>query len=108
MDALRQQVMINQFVMAAGCHHEHAKQFLTAAQWQFETALSMFFQDATIPQCRNQSNHYPMRTPANTPATPPSFPDALTALSKLSTTDKSTLATSPFSHATNVYNPQSR
>lgn len=36
--------------------------------------------------------------PANTPATPPNFPDALMALSKLSTTEKfssSPYATSP-------------
>lgn len=37
-------------------------------------------------------------TPANTPATPPNFPDALTALSKLTTTEKfgnAAYATSP-------------
>lgn len=34
-----------------------------------------------------------MCTPANTPATPPNFPDALTAFSKMSTSDK--LGTSP-------------
>ncbi len=36
MDNLKQQVMINQFVMAAGCHAEQAKQLLQAAKWQFE------------------------------------------------------------------------
>ncbi|XP_041363274.1 UBA-like domain-containing protein 1 [Gigantopelta aegis] len=94
MDNLKQQVMINQFVLAAGCHAEQAKQLLQAAQWQFEAALSMFFQDASIPICRTcNGNHthngnYPLCTPANTPATPPNFPEALNALSRLSTSDK--------------------
>lgn len=33
---LREQVMINQFVLAAGCAQEQAKQLLQAAHWQFE------------------------------------------------------------------------
>lgn len=36
MDSLREQVMINQFVLAAGCAREQAKQLLQAAHWQFE------------------------------------------------------------------------
>ncbi|XP_064612483.1 UBA-like domain-containing protein 1 [Liolophura sinensis] len=104
MDNLKQQVMINQFVLAAGCHAEQAKQLLQATKWQFEAALSMFFQEAPIVQpCRTcNGNHangnYPLCTPANTPATPPNFPDALTALSKLTTTEKfgnAAYATSP-------------
>lgn len=39
MDNLKQQVMINQFVLAAGCHAEQAKQFLQAAGWQFEVCF---------------------------------------------------------------------
>ena len=39
MDNLKQQVMINQFVLAAGCHAEQAKQLLQAAQWQFEVSF---------------------------------------------------------------------
>lgn len=38
MDALKEQAMINQFVMAAGCAREQAKQLLQAAHWQFEVA----------------------------------------------------------------------
>lgn len=34
--SLREQVMINQFVLAAGCAHEQAKQILQSAHWQFE------------------------------------------------------------------------
>lgn len=103
MDNLREQVMVNQFVLVAGCHIEQARQLLQASNWHFETALSMFFQDATIPMCRScngnhPNTHYPMCTPANTPATPPNFPDALTAFSKLSTGDK--LGTSPAIYAT--------
>lgn len=36
MDSLREQVMINQFVLAAGCAREQARQLLQAAHWQFE------------------------------------------------------------------------
>ncbi|XP_069123446.1 UBA-like domain-containing protein 2-A [Argopecten irradians] len=104
MENLKEQVMINHFISATGCHVEQAKQLLTASKWQFQTALSMFFQESAIPSCRtcngNHTNnaHYPLCTPANTPATPPNFPDALAALSKLSTTEKfssSPYATSP-------------
>ncbi|XP_054989274.1 UBA-like domain-containing protein 2 [Sorex araneus] len=49
MDELRHQVMINQFVLAAGCAADQAKQLLQAAHWQFETALSTFFQETNIP-----------------------------------------------------------
>lgn len=34
--SLREQVMINQFVLAAGCARDQAKQLLQAAHWQFE------------------------------------------------------------------------
>ena len=110
--------MINQFVLAAGCAREQAKQLLQAAHWQFEvsksdffvlslsvkslkmiwkavvcvcfdmvkcrhlrfianmghvyvslnhaiwtcffqTALSIFFQEATIPTCHNCHSHHP-------------------------------------------------
>lgn len=40
MDSLREQVMINQFVLAAGCARDQAKQLLQATQWQFEVSLS--------------------------------------------------------------------
>lgn len=38
--ALREQVMINQFVLAAGCAREQAKQLLQAAHWQFEVNIA--------------------------------------------------------------------
>ncbi|XP_070836222.1 UBA-like domain-containing protein 2 [Chaetodon trifascialis] len=79
MDELRHQVMINQFVLTAGCAADQAKQLLQAAHWQFETALSSFFQEANIPG----HHHQMMCTPRNTPATPPNFPDAITMFSKL-------------------------
>jgi len=84
---LREQVMINQFVLAAGCASEQAKQILQSAQWQFETALSIFFQDAALPSCPHGANSHfgQVMTPCNTPATPPNFPDTLLAFSKLST-----------------------
>ncbi|XP_012684682.2 UBA-like domain-containing protein 2 [Clupea harengus] len=83
MDELRHQVMINQFVLTAGCAADQAKQLLQAAHWQFETALSSFFQEANIPG----HHHQMMCTPRNTPATPPNFPDAITMFSKLRASD---------------------
>ncbi|XP_020286821.1 UBA-like domain-containing protein 1 isoform X2 [Pseudomyrmex gracilis] len=71
MDALREQVMINQFVLAAGCARDQAKQLLQSAHWQFEI------------------------TPCNTPATPPNFPDALLAFSKMSAGEKTPSGMSP-------------
>ncbi|XP_028841245.1 UBA-like domain-containing protein 1b [Denticeps clupeoides] len=84
MDELKHQVMINQFVLAAGCAADQAKQLLQAAHWQFETALSAFFQESSIPYSHH---HQMMCTPANTPATPPNFPDTLAMFSRLKTTE---------------------
>lgn len=42
MDALKEQAMINQFVMAAGCARDQAKQLLQAAHWQFEVVKLLF------------------------------------------------------------------
>lgn len=40
-DELRHQVMINQFVLAAGCAADQAKQLLQAAHWQFEVRVGL-------------------------------------------------------------------
>ncbi|XP_069608176.1 UBA-like domain-containing protein 2 [Ranitomeya imitator] len=85
MEELRHQVMINQFVLTAGCAADQAKQLLQAAHWQFETALSTFFQESNIPSA--QPPQHMMCTPRNTPATPPNFPDALAMFSKLRTSE---------------------
>ncbi|KAI8487358.1 UBA-like domain-containing protein 2 [Branchiostoma floridae] len=86
-DNLREHVMINQFVMTAGCTFDQAKTLLQKAHWQFETALSIFFQEAVPNAHGHHGGHHPMCTPANTPATPPAFPDTLTAFSKLQASD---------------------
>lgn len=39
MEGLREQVMINQFIMVAGCAREQAQQILQSSQWQFEVFL---------------------------------------------------------------------
>lgn len=39
MEELRHQVMINQFVLTAGCAADQAKQLLQAAHWQFEVSV---------------------------------------------------------------------
>ncbi|XP_021436916.1 UBA-like domain-containing protein 1 [Oncorhynchus mykiss] len=97
MDELKHQVMINQFVLTAGCAADQAKQLLQAAHWQFETALSAFFQETNIPYGHH---HQMMCTPANTPATPPNFPDALTMFSRLKASESFTTSSPMASMAT--------
>lgn len=107
-ESLREQVMIAQFQGATGCTKEQARQLLQTARWEFETALSIFFQECSIPQQPQSAvamvagstptapsmlqHHYrsaggghlgPVCAPCNTPATPPNFPEALLALQKL-------------------------
>lgn len=93
MDSLREQVMINQFVLVAGCNHDQAKQLLQLNNWHFQKALSVYFKE-TCPSASSCSSYHhqsgrfnPICTPANTPATPPNFPETLLAFSKLSTTE---------------------
>ncbi|CAK9300439.1 unnamed protein product [Gordionus sp. m RMFG-2023] len=92
MDSLREQIMINDFVMAVGCARDQAKQLLQKAHWQFESALSYFFQE--IPSHNYLANsvkyHDDNMPPCNTPSTPPNFSETLNMLSKLSTTSKIT------------------
>ena len=38
MDALREQVMVNQFIVISGCRQEQAQQFLQNANWHFEAS----------------------------------------------------------------------
>ncbi|XP_063285084.1 UBA-like domain-containing protein 1 [Pelobates fuscus] len=98
MEQLKQQLLVSQFVLAAGCATDQAEQLLRAAHWQYETALSAFFQESNHPYI---PHHQMMGTPANTPATPPNFPDALVMFSRLKASDSgylSSLATSPPHH----------
>ncbi|XP_023863817.1 UBA-like domain-containing protein 1 [Salvelinus sp. IW2-2015] len=97
MEELKHQVMINQFVLTAGCAADQAKQLLQAAHWQFETALSAFFQETNIPYGHH---HQMMCTPANTPATPPNFPDALAMFSRLKASESFTTSSPMASMAT--------
>lgn len=43
MDKLKEQAMINQFVMVAGCARDQARQLLQAAHWQFEVEPTLFW-----------------------------------------------------------------
>ena len=40
-NGLREQVMINQFVLAAGCSRDQAAAILTQANWQFQVCISI-------------------------------------------------------------------
>uniref|UniRef100_H2ZIW3 UBA-like domain-containing protein n=1 Tax=Ciona savignyi TaxID=51511 RepID=H2ZIW3_CIOSA len=66
MDDLKHQVMVNQFVLAAGCLSHEAREHLKSTHWQFEAALSRYFQESGIP---HQHNQHPVSPPTNTPAT---------------------------------------
>ncbi|XP_067935884.1 UBA-like domain-containing protein 2-B [Watersipora subatra] len=105
MDSLREQLVLNQFMMISGCPEDQARKYLQASQWQYETALSFFFQESavTIPnRCRNcggTHNHLTVCAPTNTPATPPQFPDALAAFNKLSATDSTRYGSTPLSNS---------
>ncbi|CAF1563983.1 unnamed protein product [Didymodactylos carnosus] len=46
---LRQHVLINQVAAATGSEHDIAKHLLQATDWRLEAALSLFFQDRTVP-----------------------------------------------------------
>uniref|UniRef100_T1KSE0 UBA-like domain-containing protein n=1 Tax=Tetranychus urticae TaxID=32264 RepID=T1KSE0_TETUR len=85
MDTLREQVMINQFVSVAGCNHDQAKKMLKNNNWQFQRALSIFFQESPVVGLNPSGRYNPLTTPANTPATPPNFPETLLAFSKFTT-----------------------
>jgi len=43
MDNLREQVMVNQFVLVAGCHAEQARKLLSAAKWHYEVRAFFLF-----------------------------------------------------------------
>ena len=47
-NGLREQVMINQFVLAAGCSRDQAATILTQASWQFQ--VLSFFQETLLIQ----------------------------------------------------------
>ena len=46
--ALKQQVMLNQFISITGCSVEQSRHLLASANWQYQTALSIFFDDFSI------------------------------------------------------------
>lgn len=54
--ALREQVMINQFVVAAGCARDQAKQLLQAAHWQFEVSVTLA--DRWPPSCKQTNKQH--------------------------------------------------
>jgi hypothetical protein len=46
--ALKQQVMLNQFISITGCSYEQSRHLLASSNWQYQTALSIFFDDFSI------------------------------------------------------------
>uniref|UniRef100_UPI00358ECB77 uncharacterized protein isoform X2 n=1 Tax=Myxine glutinosa TaxID=7769 RepID=UPI00358ECB77 len=56
MDELKRQLLVNQFVLTAGCGTDTALHLLHSAHWQFETALSTFFQEANVQAAANPTH----------------------------------------------------
>lgn len=85
MDQLREQLMINQFALVAGCNHDHAKRLLQLNNWSFQKALSVFLQEAASTSNTSTINPYHTQfnpvLPANSPF---NFPETLLAFLKLS------------------------
>uniref|UniRef100_A0A669Q3C2 UBA like domain containing 2 n=1 Tax=Phasianus colchicus TaxID=9054 RepID=A0A669Q3C2_PHACC len=86
MEELRHQVMINQFVLAAGCAADQAKQLLQLHPSP-ECCISTWGEGTQTPQDKTPCS--------NTPATPPNFPDALAMFSKLRTSENLQSSNSP-------------
>lgn len=66
-EILRKQIMISQFVNAVGCTPDQAKQILQSAQWHFEAALSLFFQEHTVAASSSQQHHHHQQPPPVVP-----------------------------------------
>lgn len=83
---LKQQVMLNQFMSITGTNLEQSIQILQSTNWQYQTALSLFFGDISLNKnCPNQS---PI-CPCSTPVTPPNMEFMEKAFSKLNSTQSS-------------------
>lgn len=48
MDTLREEIMVNQFVMAAGCATEQARQLLQSKHWDFQVINRFCFAFADL------------------------------------------------------------
>lgn len=83
---LKQQVMLSQFMSITGTNLEQSIQILQSTNWQYQTALSLFFGDISLNKsCPNQS---PI-CPCSTPVTPPNMEFMEKAFSKLGSTQSS-------------------
>ncbi|KAL1235084.1 UBA-like domain-containing protein 2-A [Trichinella spiralis] len=110
---LRQQLMVNQFQTATGCSHDQAEQLLLSSRWQFQPALSLFFEEYN-PSINTSNSSCPSATvdklktdltdwllgencfsctiklayaPCNTPVTPPSLSETMMAFQQLHAID---------------------
>jgi predicted metal-binding protein len=109
---LKQQVMINQFVCITGCRFEETVNLLETSNWNYQMALSIFFDDLPISCNNNQhssliqqndnkitvtdnsnsnnSKSAKNEAPSNTPVTPPCFDQMEEAFAKLTPSSLST------------------
>lgn len=114
--SLRQQVMLNQFGAITGCSHEQSLQLLLTSNWQYQTALSLFFDDFAMPTQKiaptktnnplansNLSclNSLSFCAPSNTPVTPPNLDYLEKAFSKLNSASNTSSTTTQATIASN-------
>lgn len=111
---LKQQVMMNQFMSITGCTIEQSIHLLASTNWQYQIALSLFFDDYSLSSMQpppppipppnpnkplvqsksngNSSNNLvclnslSLCAPSNTPVTPPNLEYLEKAFSKLNST----------------------
>lgn len=62
---LKQQAMLNQFISIAGCSYEQAKSLLASSNWQYQSALSVFFDDYSIVTPPSYQQYHHLNRPLN-------------------------------------------
>lgn len=93
MDTLPE-VMINQFAMVANCNHEQAKQLLQVNNWQFQKALSVYFQEtSSSPSPYHQNGRF--NTICNTSTKETAYTPQVEAISPTLPDDESRQESSP-------------
>ncbi|CAF0851735.1 unnamed protein product, partial [Brachionus calyciflorus] len=62
--SLKQQVTLNQFMSITGTNLEQSIQILQSSNWQYQSALSVFFGDISLTKlCQNKTPMCPCSTP---------------------------------------------
>ncbi|XP_075256411.1 uncharacterized protein LOC142348795 isoform X2 [Convolutriloba macropyga] len=88
LELIRQQMMTNEFVRATGYPQDQAVRILAHFKWDYEAAVSDFFDEVKVVKQNSNSSQASAFPPHNTPLTPPAFPSDMTlSFNHLFTTD---------------------